>query len=118
MHEMSLMRGLLAAANDALRPYPPGRVTALTVEAGVLANIMPGALSFAFEMQSVNTPFAGAEFCLQIMPLTARCADCGNQYQSRQVPPLCPHCHSMRAEILSGQEVVLKSMEFEEVEMP
>lgn len=116
MHEMSLMQGIMAAAAEALKPYRVRRVTAVTVRAGMLANIMPGALSFAFEMQSEGTPFAGASFQLEVAPLTARCRDCGCEYESSTLPPMCPQCHSFQAEILSGGEVLVESIDFEECE--
>lgn len=114
MHEMTMMQGILAAAHQALAGYEAGRVAAIKVRAGVLANIMPDALSFAFEMQSQGTQFQDADFILEISPLVARCLDCGLEYESTALPPICPRCNSRRLEIVSGSEVLVESIDFEE----
>ncbi|MDO4581028.1 MAG: hydrogenase maturation nickel metallochaperone HypA [Bacillota bacterium] len=114
MHEMALMQGLMAKAEEAIAGYRVERVNRMLVRAGVLANVLPEALQFAFEAISAGSVFAGAELCVEKTPLTARCAVCGEQYTSLEIPLKCPVCASAAAQILGGDEVILASIDFDQ----
>ena len=114
MHEISLMDGILKIAEASLKPYQVERVNNLTVQAGVLANIMPGAFAFAFEALSQGTIFAGAELIVEKLPIEARCLECGKVFKSESIPLICPQCSSTNVEVISGSEVNLTSIDFEE----
>ncbi len=113
MHELSLIQGVLETAEKLLAPYQAKRVNTLTVSAGVLANIMPEALDYAFLALTQGTLFQGARLILEKRPLTALCQDCGGDYESATLPPVCPICGSHRAEIVNGGEVLLTHIDFD-----
>ncbi|MEG1661492.1 MAG: hydrogenase maturation nickel metallochaperone HypA, partial [Clostridiales bacterium] len=92
MHEASLMERLLFKAQEALVPYRVDRVNVLYVRAGRMANIMPDALQFAFESQTGAGIFMGAKMELTIVPVSARCNQCGREYESEIIPLTCPGC--------------------------
>ena len=114
MHEMSLMENLLRTAGGALQPYRVARVNELQIRAGILANVLPDAFDFAFETLSQGTPFAGARLLVEKAPLIACCKQCGQTYESMEIPPQCSRCGSKEAEITGGTEVLLTSIDFEE----
>jgi hydrogenase nickel incorporation protein HypA/HybF len=114
MHEMSLMEGLLQRATDSLAPYRVEKVNRLIVRAGVLANIMPAAFEFAFEALSADTVFAGAELSMEKLPIEALCSGCGKTFTSETLPLICPECAKTASKIISGSEVYLASIDFEE----
>lgn len=116
MHETSLMQNLLADAAQALAPFQVARVNEICVKAGILASVLPDALTFAFEALSQGTIFAGAELSLEQLPLTARCRRCGAEYDSMEIPPHCPTCGSGEAEIAGGWQVLLAAIDFDETE--
>lgn len=114
MHETSLMQNILAAAAQALAPYRVARVNELQVRAGILANVLPDAFSFAFEALSQGTLFDGAALRVEKTPLTACCQACGAVFTSFDVPPACPACGSHDQQITGGAEVLLASIDFDE----
>lgn len=115
MHEMSLMQGLLQTAETALASYSVRQVNALHVQAGLLANLLPNAFIFAFETLAQGTVFENAELKVEKMPLQAHCCNCKKEYASMDIPPQCPHCTADEYEIIGGTEVVLSSIDFEEI---
>ena len=74
---------------------------------------MPHSLEFAFESQSVEGIFSGAKLELEIAPVEAHCNNCGNNYQSMDIPLICPVCGSNDASITAGTEVYLSSIDFD-----
>ncbi len=114
MHEMSLMSGILAKAEQALEPYQVRQINSITVQAGVLANLLPDAFAFAFECLSGGTVFAGAKLITEQRPITARCQQCNIQFEEESLPLICPQCHDNQIVIISGDEVFLTSIDFEE----
>jgi len=111
------MENMLSLAAEHLAPYRVERVNAITLKIGRLANVLPQALDFAFEAITREGLFAGAGLILITVPYTARCRDCATVYESVDLPPLCPVCGGHGAEILSGTEVYLDSIDFEEREV-
>lgn len=114
MHEMSLMSGILARASEALAPYRVKQVTSITVEVGVLANILPAAFEFAFESLSAESVLTGAKLVCQTKPIKAHCLECDSEFCSESLFLACPDCQSKRIRIISGDEVFLTGIDFEE----
>ena len=115
MHEASLMGNLLTIAEESLSGYNVTKINCLNIKAGKLANILPDALIFAFQSLA-EAPFAGARLEIEVLPITARCLDCGAEYQSMDIPLVCPDCGSNMAAIISGSEVYLDSIDFDQEE--
>ena len=84
----------------------------LTVKAGVLANLLPDALDFAYQTLTPGTMFEGAELVVETLPLTARCLNCAAEYQAEALPAACPDCGGEQAEVLAGTEAYLENIEF------
>lgn len=116
MHEMSLMQGILERATEALSGYQVAKVNSLHVKIGVLANIMPEAFDFAFEVLTQDSIFAGAQLMTDILPLQARCSQCGRVFEQEQISLICPYCQLPTGKVISGGEVYLASIDFEEAE--
>ena len=114
MHEMSLMEGILQRAEAALAEYQVKKVNSITVKLSPLANIMPDAFAFAFEALTTGTVFDGSQLITQMLPLTAFCDQCQKKFEDTAIPPHCPSCGAVAKEILSGAEVYLASIDFDE----
>ena len=114
MHEMSLMEGILNRAQAALAGYKVAKVNSITVKVGVLANVMPAAFDFAFEVLSKDTMLSGAQLITHLLPISARCPQCGEVFEQTNIPLQCPNCQVASGEVLGGTEVYLESIDFEE----
>jgi hydrogenase nickel incorporation protein HypA/HybF len=113
MHELSLMQDLLATAERYIAKNHVTRVNCVNVSVGRLANVLPDALSFAFEALTQEGVLKGAHLDIEFLPAVAACSDCGHTYETDGLPLVCPVCRSPRFTIVGGEEVYLQSIECE-----
>ena len=116
MHETSLMEQIINISEDQLKNYRVKKVNEVVVAVGKLANLIPGALEFAYESLSKKTILNGAKLVLEPVSIEARCRDCGETYIAESVPLTCPACASHNSDITAGTDVYLMSIDFDEME--
>ena len=90
MHEMSVVTSLLSIVREEMEKHDVHRLLLVRVRYGALSNIVPEALSFAFEALTAGTDFEGAVLETEEVPITfpavkgehffAPCPACGEQY--------------------------------------
>ncbi|HEY8350206.1 MAG TPA: hydrogenase maturation nickel metallochaperone HypA [Clostridiales bacterium] len=114
MHETALVRNLLATVEQVILEHNVRKVNRVVISVGKLANVLPDALTFAFEAMTQDGPMKGAELEIRSVPAVARCDDCGYEYQADGFPIICPFCKSNSFRIISGEEVYIDSIEYEE----
>jgi len=114
MHETVLMQNLLSVVEQAIENHHVTRVNRVVLSVGKLANVLPDALSFAFEAMTQEGIMKGAELEMESLPAVARCDDCGYEYQPDGFPIVCPVCKSVNFRIISGEEVYVQSIDYEE----
>lgn len=113
MHEMSLMEGIFEALHKSIEPYPGARVIKVNLVVGALTNAVPDALEFAFEAFSKGTRAEGAQLEIELVPLTIKCGQCNWEGPGEVTQFECPKCQSWQLEIVTGRELLIKSLEVE-----
>ena len=124
MHEMSIVEALLEAVQrarvDALRResrvHSDGRVLAVHVRVGGLRQVVPETLQFCYEAATRDTSLAGSRLEIERVPATARCRECRAEFAVEDNWFECPRCQTVGAELLTGQELDLTSIELEELQ--
>jgi hydrogenase nickel incorporation protein HypA/HybF len=111
MHELSLAAAIVQLAT---RHADGRRVTKVEVEAGWLRQVVPSALELAFELVAEDTPVAGAELELTIVPASGRCRDCGSETELPGFPLACEACGGLEVEVLRGEELLVTALEIED----
>ncbi|MBZ0268150.1 hydrogenase maturation nickel metallochaperone HypA [bacterium] len=117
MHELSLVQGLCGQLDELARQHGACRVRELTVEVGVLSNVVPELLRQAFLAIRPQLPLLReAELTLREVPLTVVCRDCGRATDVSEPRFRCPACDSPRVTASGGEELLLRdvSLEIEE----
>ncbi|MDR2694766.1 MAG: hydrogenase maturation nickel metallochaperone HypA [Deltaproteobacteria bacterium] len=117
MHEMSIVTSLLSLVAEELDKRRLEKLLAVRVRHGALANIVPEAMSFAFEALTQGGPYEGARLELEEEPLVLRCA-CGASFQPEQKRELlfaaCPACgETLGHTVEKGRELYLQHIEAE-----
>ena len=79
MHEMSVVTSLLSIVREEMEKHDVHRLLLVRVRYGALSNIVPEALSFAFEALTAGTDFEGAVLETE-EHFFAPCPACGEQY--------------------------------------
>lgn len=117
MHEMSVVTSLLSIVREEMAKHDVRRLLLVRVRYGALANIVPEALSFAFEALTVGTEFEGAVLETEEIPITLKCSQCGHVFS----PPKgehffapCPACGEEFGHVMeTGRELYVQHIEAE-----
>ena len=111
MHELSLADAVVTIARDHARGR---RVTRVDVKIGLLRQVVPEALEFAFELVAAGTEVEGAELRVEHVPVRVRCARCEAESEAPEFPLACAGCGSVDVEVVAGDELLVESLELEE----
>jgi hydrogenase nickel incorporation protein HypA/HybF len=112
MHELSLAESIVDIA--VRHAGGRGRVVRVEVAVGHLRQVVPSALSFAFELVAQGTPVEGAELVLEEVPGAGLCGTCGAESRLDGFPLNCRTCGSSDVEIVAGEELLVESLDMEE----
>lgn len=102
-------------ADEAARNAGAERVSAVHVDVGTMAGIVPEALEFSFEIAAQQTLLEGATLVIRTIPLAIFCAVCAQEVEpSGPLNVRCPICQTPSADIRRGRELDLVSLEIVE----
>lgn len=118
MHEMSIAQNLVTLIREEMKKHSATRLIRVRVRHGVLAGVVPEALSMAFEVMTVDTDLEGAVLETIEEPLKLACGSCKNEFTSESTSPFyfeaCPKCgEEFGHKVLSGKEMYLDQLEIE-----
>ena len=112
MHELSIAAAILRIACD----HAGGRrVARVEVKVGHLRQVVPDSLAFAFALVAEGTAAEGAELALEEVPAAGRCRACGVETELDGFPFTCGRCGGLDLELLRGEELLVDSLELEEM---
>jgi hydrogenase nickel incorporation protein HypA/HybF len=111
MHELALAESIVGIAE---RHAAGRKVHAVDVVAGELRQVVPSALEFAFELVARGTVVEGAELRITAVPVAGRCRACASESVLEGFPLTCAACGGLDMEVVSGEELVVDSLELEE----
>jgi len=93
------------------------RVTRVCLKVGHLRQIVPDSLCFSFALVAKGTPAEGADLILEAVPARGACGECGAETEQPAFPLQCQACGAWNPQIVAGDELVVESLELEEVEV-
>ena len=111
MHELSIAESIVSIASR----HAGGRgVSQVEVQVGHLRQVVPSALTFAFELLVSGTALEGAELKLEAVPAVGRCRDCGRDTHLECFPLTCRACGGLDLEITAGEELLVTALELDD----
>jgi hydrogenase nickel incorporation protein HypA/HybF len=111
MHELSIAD---AVFHVALRHAAGRRVHRVELRVGHLRQVVPSALSFAWELITDGTALDGAELAIEEVPARGRCRACEAETTMESFPLQCGRCGSLDVELVAGEELLVDALELEE----
>jgi hydrogenase nickel incorporation protein HypA/HybF len=112
MHEIGIATGMMKIIEKEAAKHGVSRVSKVHVRIGELANVVPDALSFAFDSVILGTVAEGAKLEMDIIPAKGRCNACDIEFDMDKINVFCPQCEGI-AEIVSGKELEITELEAE-----
>jgi hydrogenase nickel incorporation protein HypA/HybF len=115
MHEMSIALAVVDQVEETARAHGATAVRTVRLQVGELAGVVPDALIFSFELACAGTVLEGAELVAESVPGRARCEPCADDWAVGMPPRLCcPVCGRATAELVSGRELRITGVEWDD----
>ena len=126
MHELAIADAIIAAAE---RSAEGRRVTVVRVRVGRLRQVVPESLCFYFDLAAELSPLCrGAALEWERVDSRLRCVPCGAEWDPAPPPAheqgelilrfRCPDCASSDHSVVSGDELIVESIDVEEPATP
>ena len=113
MHELAVCQGMLRQVAEIARQQQAQRVTRIRVQVGPLSGVEPRLLAQAFPIASAGTLAAAASLDLDSLPVRVHCERCECETDALPNRLLCGACGDYHTRLVSGDELLLASVELE-----
>jgi hydrogenase nickel incorporation protein HypA/HybF len=116
MHELSVCQSLLSQVKDIAAERQAYAVSSITIGIGALSGVEPQLLKSAYSIASAGTIAEHAELIIEHRPIRVRCNQCGSESDALANKLICKECGDWRTTLISGDELLLMSVELEKTE--
>lgn len=113
MHELAVCQGLMQQVHRVAERERAKRVTSITLQIGPLSGVEAPLLQEAFPIAAAGSLAEGAELLVERTPILVECLECGAHSEAKPNKLVCGQCGDWRTRLLSGEEMLLKSLELE-----
>jgi hydrogenase nickel incorporation protein HypA/HybF len=108
VHELSLCQAVVGTVTD----HAEGRrVTAVRLRIGHFRQIVPDTMKFCWSLQVAESPLAGSVLHIDEVPAVAECRACGDSTTLTDPVVACATCGSTDADLVSGEEFLVESID-------
>lgn len=113
MHELSVCQSIIEQVTRVANENNALRVTKVIVLIGPLSGVEAPLLQHAFPIASVGTIAQDAVLETQKLAIKVRCNICNNENEASISKLLCNACGSWQTTLISGDEMLLQSIELD-----
>jgi hydrogenase nickel incorporation protein HypA/HybF len=110
MHELSVCQDLVMQVERIAREQQ-ARVSSITIKIGPLSGVEPALVEQAYPLAVAGTCLSAARLVIDSIPVRVHCRSCDQDSVAAPNRMLCEHCGDWRTELLSGDELLLASVE-------
>lgn len=112
MHELSVCQALIDQVESVAREHRACQINEIFIEIGPLSGVEPPLLEQAFDIASAGTVADGAKLMIRTLPVRVSCRECGAITTALPSRLVCGVCGDWRTQLVSGDELLLASLEF------
>lgn len=116
MHELSVCQSIISQVTQIAHDNNAVSVSKVIVHIGPLSGVEAPLLKHAFPIASAGSIAQDALLETHILPIRVRCTICGNENEASINELLCSACGAWQTTLLSGDEMLLQSIELEKSE--
>lgn len=113
MHELAVCQGLMGQIEDIARRERAERVTRIRLQIGPLSGVEAQLLRDAFPIASADSIAEDATLEIDEQPIRVRCLTCAEESDATANRLVCSACGDYRTQLISGDEMLLISVELE-----
>jgi hydrogenase nickel incorporation protein HypA/HybF len=116
MHELAIVEALIEQVQrEVRRAGQAGRVLRVELAIGRLSGVHCDCVRFAFKLLAPGTIVDGAAVEISQPRAVCRCRACGAAVEIDDLVVECPRCQSAEITIAEGRQLLLQSIEIEDV---
>jgi hydrogenase nickel incorporation protein HypA/HybF len=113
MHELAVTQSILSIVLQKAQEVKAKKITQIDLLVGRLTGYVPECIQLQFDILSHNTAAAAAGLTFRQPPAKLHCRKCNRDYTTDSFDLMCPQCHTLQVDILSGSELYVESIEVE-----
>ncbi len=113
MHELAVCQGLMSQLEQIAAREHAQSISLIRLSVGPLSGVEPQLLEDAFPIAAAGTVAEGATLQIDRLGVRVRCLSCGADSDATANRLLCGACGDYRTQLLSGDEMLLMSVELE-----
>ncbi len=113
MHELAICQSLMEQVESIAEERDAQSVTSITIGMGPLSGVEVQLLKNAYPIASAGTVAEDAELVIEHLPIKVRCTQCGGESDALPNKLTCKQCGDWRTTLISGDEMMLMSVELE-----
>lgn len=106
-----MCHALIGQVEGIARDHNANGVALIRLQIGPLAGVEPHLLEQAYPLASAGTVAANAQLVIERLPIKVRCRECGAETPAEPNRLLCGACGDWHTTIISGDEMLLASIE-------
>jgi hydrogenase nickel incorporation protein HypA/HybF len=111
MHEMSIAQSILDIAREEMVRHNVAKLEAVNIAVGALSAVVPGSLTFCWQVLTDGTDMASVKLQIREVPLGYRCFDCGEEFTSEKMVFECLKCGADTPMLTTGRDMTIESIE-------
>ena len=112
MHELSVCLALVDQVERIAKDRAGSTVARVVIKLGPLSGIEPNLLLRSYPMAASGTLAENADLKIDAAEVIVRCTQCDCETSAAPNRLLCGECGDFRTRIVSGDEMILQSIEF------
>ena len=113
MHELSICQSLINQIENIASEHNAQSVSLIVIGMGPLSGVEAQLLKNAYPIASAGTIAANAKLVIEYLPVKVKCNECGYESDVAVNKLTCKHCGNWRTSLVSGDELLLMSVELE-----
>lgn len=112
MHELSIASSIIEIASEVAGSAGARRVTVVRVRIGRLAAVASESLAFCYDVATRGTLLDGSRLVMESSAVVIHCPTCDRDVELNDLLCFaCPLCGTPTADVRSGQELEVESIE-------
>lgn len=118
MHELAICQSLIDQVEAIALERNARCVTSIVIGIGPLSGVEAQLLKNAYPVASAGTIAENAELVIELLPIKVSCTQCGSESEALPNKLICKQCGDWRTTLVSGDELMLLSIELEKGKEP
>lgn len=111
MHELAVCQSMLRQVEEIASREEAVSVERIIIQIGPLSGVVPDLLKQAFTIARAGTKAANAELVTETQKIRVHCLQCGYESDAQPNRLICSQCGDFRTQLISGDELLLSSVE-------